>query len=137
MLQMRQLLGGAVLLLAAAAGAAAAAKPKPHICFILADDWGQYNAGYRGDSDSRTPAVDALAAEGLVLERFCESPLPRLSCCRYPPSPPPSPAAAGPARAAFTRTLRHVLGFKRRPATLTVVGGRTTALDHPHRSNDR
>ena len=48
-------------------------KPKkkpPHICFVLADDWGQFNAGYRGDTDSRTPAVDKLAAEGLVLERF-------------------------------------------------------------------
>lgn len=34
------------------------------------DDWGQYNAGYRGDTDARTPSIDELAAEGLVLERF-------------------------------------------------------------------
>ena len=44
---------------------AAAASPATR------QDWGQYNAGYRGDPDSRTPAVDALAAEGLVLERLC------------------------------------------------------------------
>jgi hypothetical protein len=31
---------------------------------------GQYNAGYRGDTDARTPHIDALAAQGLVLERF-------------------------------------------------------------------
>ena len=113
MLQMRQLLGGAVLLLAAAAGAAAAAKPKPHICFILADDWGQYNAGYRGDSDSRTPAVDALAAEGLVLERFCESPLPRPSSCRCL-----SCRCLPRARALHTNQVRHmclVLKGDRRP----------------------
>ena len=46
------------------------ASPRPHICFILADDWGQYNAGYRGDPQSKTPGIDTLAAEGLVLERF-------------------------------------------------------------------
>ena len=56
--------------LAAGCGLSAQAKARPHICFILVDDWGQYNAGYRGDADSRTPAIDALAAEGLVLERF-------------------------------------------------------------------
>jgi arylsulfatase A-like enzyme len=31
---------------------------------------GQYNAGYRGDLDAQTPAINKLAAEGLVLERF-------------------------------------------------------------------
>ena len=62
------LLFGALLLPAGAA--AAAPGSKPHICFILVDDWGQYNAGYRGDTQSRTPAIDSLAAEGLVLERF-------------------------------------------------------------------
>lgn len=41
------------------------------LCLLLRQDWGQYNAGYRGDPDSRTPAVDSLAAEGLVLERLC------------------------------------------------------------------
>ena len=63
------LLFGALFLLLPA-GAAAAAPEKPHICFILVDDWGQYNAGYRGDTQSRTPAIDLLAAEGIVLERF-------------------------------------------------------------------
>eukprot|EP01079_Euglenida_sp_SAG-EU17-18_P003138 gene3138-3673_t len=56
----------APLALAAAVwvGRAAAGVAKPHICFILADDWGQYNAGFRGDRAALTPSVDALAAEG-------------------------------------------------------------------------
>jgi hypothetical protein len=41
---------------------ASAAAP-PHICFILADDWGQYNAGYRGDPAAKTPSIDELAGE--------------------------------------------------------------------------
>ena len=56
---------------ATTAAAASSSVPKqPHIAFILADDWGQYNAGYRGDASARTPAIDALAGQGLVLERF-------------------------------------------------------------------
>ena len=48
----------------------AAPAQQPHIVLILADDWGQYNAGYRNGGVSRTPAIDALAAESLELSRF-------------------------------------------------------------------
>jgi arylsulfatase A-like enzyme len=43
---------------------------RPHIMFVLVDDYGQYNAGYRGDTNSKTPGIDALSRDGLVLERF-------------------------------------------------------------------
>ena len=63
-----------MLLMALLVGTGVTAHTKrtkqPHICFVLADDWGQYNAGYRGDPASKTKAIDALAAEGLVLDRF-------------------------------------------------------------------
>jgi arylsulfatase A-like enzyme len=64
-------------LLVAAAGALlpgpAAAQPqvpaRPHVVYILSDDQGWKDAGFRG-SDIRTPTLDRLAARGAVFEQF-------------------------------------------------------------------
>ena len=60
------------LLLAAAAASAApssaaAASPLPHLVFVLADDLGFAAPGYR-NAQLVTPALDALAAEGVILD---------------------------------------------------------------------
>ena len=42
---------------------------KPHLIFNLVDDVGHYNMGWRGNKEARTPHLDSLVAQGLVLER--------------------------------------------------------------------
>ena len=42
---------------------------QPHIIFFLADDFGHYNMGWRGNKEARTPNMDRLVQEGLVLDR--------------------------------------------------------------------
>ncbi|CAE7803063.1 Arsb [Symbiodinium sp. CCMP2592] len=70
----------AVVAFATAAGAGPASRHKPHILFILADDMGWANIGYhrngsqtadekQGQLEVHTPAINALAAEGVVLDR--------------------------------------------------------------------
>lgn len=48
--------------------------PRPHIVYILIDDWGWSNWGTHRVNDSIpeivTPNLDALAAEGILLDRF-------------------------------------------------------------------
>jgi arylsulfatase A-like enzyme len=46
-----------------------AAEDKPNIIFIMADDLGNADLGYRG-SEIRTPNIDKLANEGVRLENF-------------------------------------------------------------------
>ena len=41
----------------------------PHIVFFLADDWGHFNMGWRGNQEARTPNIDGLVQEGIVLDR--------------------------------------------------------------------
>jgi arylsulfatase A-like enzyme len=56
-------------------GAAGAAQDaKPNIVFIMADDLGNADLGYRG-SDIRSPNIDALAKGGVQLESFHGMPL--------------------------------------------------------------
>ena len=50
-------------------GAAGTAGP-PHIAFIVADDLGWNDVGFHGSSQVRTPHIDKLAAEGVVLDRY-------------------------------------------------------------------
>ncbi len=58
-----------------AAGAVAqAAEPKPNIVFIMADDLGNADLGYRG-GEMKTPNIDKLAKEGVRLESFYGEPV--------------------------------------------------------------
>jgi len=43
---------------------------KPNIIFVMADDMGWGETGYRGHSVLKTPNLDAMAANGLRFERF-------------------------------------------------------------------
>ncbi len=50
---------------------ASAAEPaRPHIIFVMADDMGWGQTGYRGHPVLKTPNLDAMAANGLRFERF-------------------------------------------------------------------
>ena len=62
----------ATALLLALAFAVACAEPKaPHIVYIVADDLGWNDIGYRGNAtDVQTPNLDELAAAGVKLEQF-------------------------------------------------------------------
>lgn len=48
----------------------AAEKERPNIILIMADDMGWGDAGFNGNTVIRTPCLDALASDGMVLERF-------------------------------------------------------------------
>jgi len=50
-------------------GLAQAAAPKPNIIFIMADDLGNADLGYRG-GEVKTPHIDQLATEGVRMESF-------------------------------------------------------------------
>ncbi len=58
-----------ILLVPLPASIAGASEEKPNIVFIMADDLGNADLGYRG-SDIRTPNIDRLANEGVRLENF-------------------------------------------------------------------
>ena len=42
---------------------------KPSIVFFLADDFGHYNSGWNGNAEARTPNIDALVKQGIVMDR--------------------------------------------------------------------
>ena len=50
--------------------ASRAAPPPPHIIFVMADDMGWGQTGYRGHPILKTPHLDAMAANGLRFDRF-------------------------------------------------------------------
>uniref|UniRef100_A0A665T5T5 Sulfatase N-terminal domain-containing protein n=1 Tax=Echeneis naucrates TaxID=173247 RepID=A0A665T5T5_ECHNA len=50
------------------------AARRPHVVFILADDFGWYDVGYHG-SEIRTPNLDRLSAGGVRLENYYVQPL--------------------------------------------------------------
>ncbi len=64
----------AVLLLAAVGGwlgrAVAADSPRPNVVLLMADDLGYGDTGFQGNSIIRTPHLDRMAGNGLVLRRF-------------------------------------------------------------------
>lgn len=73
---------------AAAAKASAGPAPRPHVVFILADDLGWADVGFRG-SDIHTPNIDALASGGvrfdqLYTQPFCTQTRAALMTGRYP-----------------------------------------------------
>jgi arylsulfatase A-like enzyme len=43
---------------------------KPNIVFIMADDLGWGDTGFNGNKLIKTPCLDALAAEGIIFDRF-------------------------------------------------------------------
>ena len=64
------MIGGSFFLLLLAAGASAA--DKPHILFLLVDDWGWANVGYHREVATRevqTPNFDDLVKNGLELDQ--------------------------------------------------------------------
>src|SRR5208337_685977 len=68
--------------------AAEAAEQRPNIVFIMADDLGNADLGYRG-SDIQTPNIDQLAKDGVRLESFygqqvCKPSRAALMTGRYP-----------------------------------------------------
>ena len=50
--------------------ASIAASRPPHIAFVVADDLGWNDVGFHGSKQVRTPHIDKLAAEGIVLDRY-------------------------------------------------------------------
>jgi arylsulfatase A-like enzyme len=60
----------AVALATAFAAWAATPATPPHIIFVMADDMGWGQTGYRGHPVLKTPHLDAMAANGLRFERF-------------------------------------------------------------------
>ena len=51
-------------------------KQKPNIVLILTDDQGEWALGCSGNTDIKTPCIDALAQNGIRFENFfCASPV--------------------------------------------------------------
>jgi len=63
-----------VITTATAAPARAADAPRPHVVFLLADDLGSHDVGWRG-GEIKTPNLDALATSGARLEQFYVQPV--------------------------------------------------------------
>lgn len=53
----------------------AADAPRPNIIYLLVDDMGYADCGFNGGKEIQTPAIDALAKTGTVLESFYVQPL--------------------------------------------------------------
>jgi arylsulfatase A-like enzyme len=71
----RPLLLAALIALTLLLPSAPAAAPRPNIVILLADDsgWGDYSAN--GNTNIRTPNIDALGRAGAVLDRFYVCPV--------------------------------------------------------------
>lgn len=54
---------------------AATPAPRPHIVYLLADDLGYNDCGFRGGKEIPTPHLDRLAASGAVLDAFYAQPV--------------------------------------------------------------
>lgn len=59
-----------VLLFSVGGEGAAAEQRRPNIIFVMADDMGWGQTGYRNHPTLRTPNLDAMAAHGLRFDRF-------------------------------------------------------------------
>ena len=74
MLRTASILIASLLAALSIAPQARAEPPKPNIIFIMADDLGNADLGYRG-GEIRTPNIDKLANEGVRLEDFYGMPV--------------------------------------------------------------
>jgi arylsulfatase A-like enzyme len=71
----------ALYFLAFVAGECLAAETRrPHIVFVMADDMGWGQTGYRNHPVLKTQNLDAMAANGLRFERFYAANSPKSSC---------------------------------------------------------
>jgi hypothetical protein len=52
-----------------------AAAAKPNIVYFLIDDLGYADVGFMGSKDVRTPTIDRLAKEGVILSSFYVQPV--------------------------------------------------------------
>ena len=66
--------GASIALICLLLCAVASAAPRPNIVFILADDLGSHDVGWRG-SEIKTPNLDKLAFGGARLEQFYVQPV--------------------------------------------------------------
>ncbi len=64
-----------VATLVSLASAATAPAPRPNIVYLLADDLGFNDCGFRGGKDIPTPHLDRLAATGAILDQFYVQPV--------------------------------------------------------------
>lgn len=55
--------------------AAVVERQPPNIIIFLADDLGWDDIGFHGSSQIRTPNIDSLAADGIILNNFYASPV--------------------------------------------------------------
>ena len=55
----------------------------PNIVYFLADDMGWNDVGFNGASDIITPTIDALAEDGIILERFYVQPFCTPTRCAF------------------------------------------------------
>lgn len=69
-MQSRQLLAAIVAALVFFGSQIATAAERPNIVFVMADDMGWGQTGYRNHPVLKTPNIDAMAAGGLRFERF-------------------------------------------------------------------
>jgi arylsulfatase A-like enzyme len=74
MLRTASILSASLLAALSASSQPRAEPPKPNIVFIMADDLGNADLGYRGH-EIRTPNIDKLATEGVRLEDFYGMPV--------------------------------------------------------------
>ena len=64
-----------ILSLVLAVGVHAAPQQRPNILLCIADDMSWMNAGCYGDTQARTPNIDALAEKGILFNQaYCSSP---------------------------------------------------------------
>ena len=74
MLRTASILSASLLAALSVSSQARAEPPKPNIVFIMADDLGNADLGYRG-GEIRSPNIDKLATEGVRLEDFYGMPV--------------------------------------------------------------